>query len=93
MDPFNPYSTSVILTARNEMKREITIKNLERYKVNEYDEIIFRSTKDFPFSFGKYKLHQRKKLSEKYTIIANVGDQSTDFEGGFNGKVIQIPNV
>ncbi len=83
---------TIILTARNEMKRDITINNLERYKVIDYDEIILRGKEDHTFSFGKYKLNKRNKLAEKYTIVANVGDQSTDFEGGYNGKIIQIPN-
>ena len=82
---------TVILTARSEMKRDITIQNLERWKVKDYDQIILRGKEDIPFSFGKYKLDQRKKLNERYTIVANVGDQPTDFEGGYNGKIIRIP--
>jgi predicted secreted acid phosphatase len=82
---------TIILTARPESKREITIQNLQRYKVKDYDQIIFRN-RDDPYSFGKYKLQQRKKLNDTYTIIANVGDQHSDFEGGYNGKIIQIPN-
>lgn len=84
---------TIVLSARNENKRDITIQNLERLKIKDYDEIILRSKEDIPFSFGQYKLNQRKKLDEKYTIIANVGDQPTDFEGGYNGKVIRIPTI
>lgn len=80
---------TVILTARPESKRDITIQNLNRLKVKDYDDIIFRTNDDT--SFGKYKYKNRKKLSEKYTIIANLGDQHTDFEGGYNGKIIRIP--
>lgn len=82
---------TVILTARPEIKRDITIQNLERYKIKDFDQIILRSQED-PYSFDKYKLKQRKILNDKYTIIANVGDQPSDFEGGYNGKVIKIPN-
>jgi len=102
-DPFNPTLTfyqyvkesgyhTVILTARNESMKDITIRNLNKFKILDYDEIIFRTHKDIKDSFGKYKMKQRKRLSEKYTIIANVGDNLTDFQGGFNGKIIKIPN-
>jgi predicted secreted acid phosphatase len=82
---------TILLTARDESKRDITIQNLNRLKINHYDDIIFRTNQDTKYSFGKYKLKQRKRLSKNYTIIANLGDQPTDFEGGYNGKIIKIP--
>jgi predicted secreted acid phosphatase len=81
---------TVLLTGRSEKKRDITIQNLDRLKIKNYDEIIFRRDEDNHDSFAKYKLEKRRKLAEKYTIIANIGDQITDFEGGYNGKIIQI---
>jgi predicted secreted acid phosphatase len=83
---------TVILTARNESRRETTIKNLQHIKITDYDDIIFRTKNDIDYSFAKYKLNQRKNLAKKYTIIANIGDQLSDFEGGYNGKIIKIPN-
>jgi len=80
---------TLILTTRPESKRNITIENLNRLKVKNYDDIIFRTNDDI--SFAKHKFKNRKKLSEKYTIIANVGDQHSDFDGGYNGKIIIIP--
>lgn len=83
---------TVILTARTIERKDITIQNLQRLKIKDYDDIIFRTKDDTKHSFGKYKLIQRKKLAKKYTIVANVGDQVWDFEGGYNGKIIKIPN-
>jgi predicted secreted acid phosphatase len=83
---------TIILTARYETRKSITISNLNRLNIKNYDDIIFRTKEDLNYSYGKYKLNQRKKLSQNYTIIANVGDQITDFEGGYNGKIIKIPN-
>ncbi len=40
-----------------------------------------------------YKLQIRKQLTEDgFNIIANFGDQESDFKGGFNGKSFKIPN-
>lgn len=42
---------------------------------------------------GDYKLQIRKKLIEEgFNIIANFGDQESDFRGGYNGKSFKIPN-
>ena len=81
----------VILTARKEDRRETTIYNLNRIKVKNYDELIMRKETDLGVSFAKYKLQERIKLSRNYTIVANIGDQMSDFEGGYNGKIIKIP--
>lgn len=78
----------VLLTARKEEKRDITIQNLNRVNIKNYDQLIMRKNKEN--SISKYKLKQRIKLSKKYTIIANIGDQITDFEGGYNGKIIKL---
>jgi predicted secreted acid phosphatase len=82
---------TVILTGRPIERKDLTISNLQRLKIKDYDDIIFRTKDDAKYSFGKYKLNQRKKISKNYTIIANIGDQITDFEGGYNGKIIKIP--
>lgn len=42
---------------------------------------------------SEYKLQIRKQLTEYgYNIIANFGDQESDFKGGYNGKSFKIPN-
>jgi predicted secreted acid phosphatase len=79
----------VILTARNENRRDVTEENLKRINIKNYDELIMRNDSSEPF--GAYKLKQRKNLSKNYTIVANIGDQISDFEGGYNGKIIKVP--
>ena len=79
----------IILTARREERRHATEANLKKLKIKNYDELIMR--KDSNESFGKFKLRERKNLSKNYTIIANIGDQFSDFEGGYNGKIIKVP--
>jgi acid phosphatase len=42
---------------------------------------------------SEYKLQIRKQITENgYTIVANFGDQESDFKGGYNGKPFKIPN-
>jgi predicted secreted acid phosphatase len=82
----------VILSARKEEKREQTIENLKKVGVKDYDQLILRSEVDLKNTISNYKLIKRKELNSMYTIIANVGDQISDFEGGHNGKIIKIPN-
>ena len=75
----------IILTGRPIERKDTTISNLHRLKIKDYDDIIFRTKDDTKDSFATYKLNQRKKLSQNYTIIANIGDKVSDFEGGYNG--------
>lgn len=42
---------------------------------------------------GPWKESVRKELSEKYDIVACLGDSPTDFEGEYTGdKTILLPN-
>lgn len=81
---------TVILTARLKDMKKSTVKLLNKIGIKKYDDIIFRD--HWMDSFGKYKLDQRKKLATTYDIVANVGDMITDFQGGYNGKIIKIPS-
>lgn len=78
----------VLLTGRKEEKRDITVKNLKKVHIEDYENLIMRENN--LDNITNYKLKQRILLSQKYTIIANIGDQITDFQGGFNGKIIHI---
>lgn len=40
----------------------------------------------------QFKTAQRQKISEHYTIIANVGDQYSDLRGGFAERTFKLPN-
>jgi predicted secreted acid phosphatase len=82
----------VIISARKEEKREQTIENLKKIGVDNFDQLILRSEEDLKITISAYKLNRRKILNQDYDIVANVGDQISDFEGGHNGKIIKIPN-
>ncbi|MCS6955204.1 MAG: HAD family acid phosphatase [Candidatus Calescibacterium sp.] len=67
-----------------------TVLNLEKEGFTNFDGIFFRKGDE---AVGKHKLDSRKKIEEMgYTIIANVGDQMSDLEGGYAVKGFKIPN-
>ena len=42
---------------------------------------------------AQYKLEQRRELEEQgYSIVATIGDQWSDFDGGHSGYVVKLPN-
>jgi predicted secreted acid phosphatase len=85
---------TIIITGRKEELRERTVNNLNRAKIINYEDLIMRKKDEEgkEITISKFKCLQRKILSKEYTIIANVGDQLSDFEGGYNGKIIKVPN-
>ena len=45
------------------------------------------------YSAADFKAPQRQAIErEGYTIIANVGDQPSDLEGGFSERTFPLPN-
>lgn len=56
------------------------------------DSLILREPGEMKLSAAQYKLNHRKSMALKYDIIANVGDQESDFYGGFSGQEVHIPN-
>lgn len=56
-------------------------------------EKLYLKPRDLKIPTSEYKLQIRKQLTEEgYNIIANIGDQESDFKGGYNGKSFKIPN-
>ncbi|MBM4176591.1 MAG: hypothetical protein FJ213_10545 [Ignavibacteria bacterium] len=56
-------------------------------------EKLYLKPRDPKIATSEYKFQIRKQLSEDgYNIIANFGDQESDFKGGYNGKSFKIPN-
>lgn len=39
-----------------------------------------------------WKFQVRKELTRKYSIVGCVGDRNADFEGGYTGYRVQLPN-
>jgi acid phosphatase len=81
------------VTGRREKSREETTKNLERAGYSGWDRLYMKPDAYRQASAAPYKTAVRKKLTEEgYNIIANIGDQRSDLEGGYAGKAFQVPN-
>jgi hypothetical protein len=55
--------------------------------------IFFRPKADANQSLVPYKTQVRSNITrEGYTIIASIGDQDSDFFGGYAEKTFKLPN-
>ena len=84
----------VFLTGRKYYQQEDTEINLKAEGFLNYDTLITRSSDEYNLTAVKYKSKVREELEKKgYKIEATIGDQQSDLEGIYNGKVqIKIPN-
>ncbi len=84
----------VFLTGRKDTQHEATAINLRAEGFLNYDTLITRAPDEYDLSALKYKSKVRQELEKKgYQIQATIGDQQSDLEGIYNGKVqIKIPN-
>ena len=72
--------------------REATEKNLKAAGYDGWGGLTLRPQGDNRTVAG-YKSGEREKISEQgYTIIANVGDQQSDLDGGFAERAYKLPN-
>jgi len=83
----------IFLTGRKEEYREVTIANLKRTGYDNWTKIIMRPNDMKPVSVAEFKIKEREKIiKEGYRIILNLGDQYSDFQGGFYDKGFKYPN-
>lgn len=83
-----------LITGRKEALKNATILNLTRAGVKGYEAIYFRpSVSGSRISSGTYKMNVRKDLSKKGRIIANIGDQESDLEGGYAQNIFLLPSL
>ena len=83
----------VFLTGREAEMREATRRNLIEQGYTKFDTLIVRSEAERNLSAASFKLQKRNELVKNgYDIIASVGDQQSDFEGGNTGYEIKLPN-
>lgn len=74
---------TLILTGRKESLRNATIKNLARIGITDWDLLHFKPTKG-RVDTALYKMNIRKSVYDSGNIIiANIGDQESDFYGGY----------
>jgi len=83
----------VFLTGREAEMRDVTKRNLVEQGYTKFDTLIARSEAERNLSSASFKLKKRNELVKNgYDIIASVGDQQSDFEGGNTGYEIKLPN-
>lgn len=80
------------ISGRRESGREATRLNLAHEGMKNYTALIVRSNTGKE-SVADYKSSQRARIAgQGYTIIANVGDQFSDFTGGYSERDFKLPN-
>mgnify|MGYP003650988825 CR=1 FL=1 len=84
--------TVFFITGRKETDRPGTVKNLAVMDLGDYEQLICKPN-GYKGTSGAYKTAARKRLeAEGWTIIANVGDQHSDLEGGHSEKIFKLVN-
>jgi len=73
-----------------EQERSATTKNLIAVGYEGWEGLILRPQ---GYSSAKaYKTAQREEIAKRFTIIANVGDQQSDLDGGYAERTYRVPN-
>lgn len=81
-----------MITGRPEWLRTVTEDNLKRVGYSTWNKIVLE-TSSSSGSKVAYKSGARKEIEDQgYTIIANVGDQYSDLEGGYSERTFKITN-
>lgn len=85
--------TIILLTGRRYNEREATLENLRKEGFTKVDLLITRGEDELTISALEYKSKHRKLLEQQgYQIIATIGDQYSDLEGGYANYQVKIPN-
>jgi HAD superfamily, subfamily IIIB (Acid phosphatase) len=81
------------ITGRPESQRAATERNLATVGYTGYKQLIMEPTGAHYVSAADFKAPQRAQIEQQgYTIIANVGDQPSDLDGGFSQRTYLLPN-
>jgi acid phosphatase len=81
------------ITGRDESQRADTERNLTAAGYSGYTRLIMEPVGAHYASAADFKAPQRAAIEEQgYTIIANLGDQPSDLEGGFAERTYLLPN-
>ncbi len=83
-----------IITGRNILQKSQTTRNLKRDGYEEWTNLFFRQKWDVELTAMEYKGRIIKQLVEEdgYQIIANFGDQESDFGTTIPGRNFKLPN-
>jgi hypothetical protein len=80
------------ITGRYEGEREATERNLRAAGYSEWAGLLMRPNGTATTSVADFKMRERWRIAQTYTIVANVGDQPSDLAGGFAEKEFLLPN-
>ena len=81
------------VTGRSPKFQRSTEKNLKQAGYTSWDGLYFRPKQDENQSVIPYKTQVRANITrEGYTIIASIGDQTSDLTGGYAEKTFKLPN-
>jgi acid phosphatase len=81
------------ITGRGESQRAATERNLQTVGYTGYKQLIMEPHGAHYVSAADFKAPQREQIEQQgYTIIANVGDQPSDLDGGFAEQTYLLPN-
>jgi acid phosphatase len=81
------------ITGRPESQRAATVRNLESTGYAGYANLIMEPVGSHYDSAADFKAPQRAHIeSLGYTIVANIGDQPSDLDGGFSERTFLLPN-
>lgn len=85
----------IFLTSRNAGQYDETYQELVKAGYTNFKELILMPDKlafDPTIKTADWKLQARKELARKYSIVGCVGDRDADFEGGYTGYRVKLPN-
>jgi predicted secreted acid phosphatase len=81
------------VTGRDETQRAATARNLAAVGYTGYSRLIMEPPGAHYVSAADFKAPQRQEIEQEgYTIIANMGDQPSDLDGGFSERTFLLPN-
>lgn len=73
--------------------RAATVRNLLRAGYRGWSALVMRAPDERKLSARDYKTQRRAQIaSEGYTIVASIGDQWSDLDGGYADRRFKLPN-
>jgi HAD superfamily, subfamily IIIB (Acid phosphatase) len=83
------------ITGRRQSQRQVTIRNLRRAGFENWAGLMTRPDDDKAPTIVPFKSGERGKIEagdKPYTIIATIGDQQSDLDGGHAECAFKVPN-
>ena len=83
----------VFLTGRPVSMTDVSEKNLKAAGFAKFEQLILKPATPAFANLAAFKTDARKRVTELgFTIVANVGDQQSDLDGGFAERTFKVPN-